>query len=109
MHVSDENRCATIEFVTYSDREIDIVVSGERCQCFDPSIFSDLGIDFKSKRLLIPKSYQHFYAGFSPIAAEVIYMAAPGAVVPDPKQIRYSRLDTSRLYPWVDDPLARAP
>lgn len=85
---------------------IDIVVGSERCQCFGPSIMSDLGLDPKQKRLLIPKSYQHFYAGFAPIAGEVIYMAAPGAVVPDPKKISYSRLDTRRLYPWVYDPLA---
>jgi microcystin degradation protein MlrC len=84
---------------------IDIVVGSERCQCFSPSIFSDLGIDPKRKRLLIPKSYQHFYSGFASIAGEIIYMAAPGAVAPDPKQIPYRRLDTSRLYPWVDDPL----
>lgn len=32
-------------------------------------------------------------------------MAAPGAVMPDPKQIAYRRLDTARLYPWVEDPL----
>jgi microcystin degradation protein MlrC len=84
---------------------IDIIVSSKRCQCFGPAIFSDLGIDPKSKRLLIPKSYQHFYGAFAPIAGEVIYMAAPGAVAPDPRQISYRRLDTSRLYPWVDDPL----
>ena len=85
---------------------IDIVVSSLRCQCFSPSIFSDLGIDPTRKRLLIPKSYQHFYGAFAPIAGKVIYMAAPGAVVPDPRQIPYRRLDTSRLYPWVEDPLA---
>jgi len=45
--------------------------------------FSDLGIDPSRKRILIPKSYQHFYAAFSAIAAEIIYMAAPGAVAPD--------------------------
>ena len=85
---------------------IDIVVSSERCPCFSPAIFSDLGIDPKRKRLLIPKSNQHFYNAFAPIAGEVIYMAAPGAVPPDPRQIRYRRLDTTRLYPWADDPLA---
>jgi microcystin degradation protein MlrC len=85
---------------------IDIVVSSERCQCFNPFIFSDLGIDPKRKRLLIPKSYQHFYDAFAPIAGEVIYMAAPGALPPDPRQISYSRLNTGRLYPWVDDSLA---
>jgi microcystin degradation protein MlrC len=84
---------------------IDIVVSSERCQCFGPSIFVDLDIDPKRKRLLIPKSAQHFYGAFAPIASEVIYMAAPGAVTPDPRRISYHQLDTSRLYPWVDDPL----
>lgn len=85
---------------------IDIVVGSERCQCFCPSIFSDLGIDPMRKRILIPKSYQHFYRGFASIAGEVIYMAAPGAVPPDPRQIPYRRLDTSLLYPWVENPLA---
>ena len=88
---------------------IDIVVSSERCQCFGPEIFSDLGIDPKRKRLLIAKSYQHFYGAFAPIAGEVIYMAAPGAVPPDPRRISYSRLDTRLLYPWADDPLAEIP
>lgn len=85
---------------------IDIVVSSERCPCFSPSIFSDLGIDPLRKRLLILKSNQHFYGAFAPIASEVIYMSAPGAVPVDPRQIPYRRLDTTRLYPWVNDPLA---
>jgi microcystin degradation protein MlrC len=85
---------------------IDIVVSSERCQCFCPSIFSDLGIDPSRKRLLIPKSVQHFYRAFAPIAGEVIYMATPGAVAPDPKLIPYHRLDKSNMYPWVENPLA---
>jgi len=84
---------------------IDVVVSSERCQCFSPSVFSDLGIDIERKRLLIPKSAQHFYGAFAPIAAEVIYMAAPGANVPDPKGLSYRRLDTGRLYPWVEVPI----
>jgi microcystin degradation protein MlrC len=84
---------------------IDIVVSSERCQCYSPAVFSDLGIDPKSKRVLIAKSVQHFHAAFSPIAAEVIYMAAPGAVPPDPRLISFRRLNTGRIYPWVDNPL----
>jgi microcystin degradation protein MlrC len=84
---------------------IDIIVSSERCQTVCPSIFSDLGIDPRSKRLLVVKSVQHFYAAFAPIAAEVIYMATAGAVAPDPRRISYRRLDVARLYPWVDDPL----
>lgn len=85
---------------------IDIVVGSKRCQCYCPSIFSDLGIDPKLKRLLIAKSTQHFYGAFAPIAGEVIYMAAPGAVAPDPKRIPYRRVDTARLYPWNEHPLS---
>ena len=86
---------------------IDILVSSKRCQCFSPSIFSDFGIDPKRKRLLIPKSTQHFYGAFAPIAGEVIYMAGPGALAPDPKQIQYRRLDTQGMYPWVENPFAQ--
>jgi len=88
---------------------IDIVAGSERCQCVCPSIFRDLGIDATCKRLLIPKSVQHFYGAFAPIAGEVIYMAAPGAVAPNPKQISFRRLDTRHMYPWVEEPLSSGP
>src|SRR5579862_7741272 len=84
---------------------IDIVVSSERCQCFSPEIFTDFDIDPKAKRLLVVKSTQHFYAGFSPIVGEVIYMSTPGAVPPDPRLIAYHRVNTSGLYPWTENPL----
>jgi microcystin degradation protein MlrC len=85
---------------------IDIVVGSERCQTYSPAIFEDLGIDPRRKAILVVKSTQHFYGAFKPIAGEVIYMSAPGAVPPDPRQIRYTRVDTSRLYPWNEDPMA---
>jgi len=84
---------------------IDIIVCGNRCQCFSPSVFSDLHIDPSAKRVLIPKSTQHFFGAFAPIAAEVIYMSAPGAVVPDPRRIDYRWLNTARLFPWNEDPI----
>jgi microcystin degradation protein MlrC len=85
---------------------IDIVVSSERCQCFSPAIFSDLGIDPTLKRVLVPKSTQHFHAAFAPLAAELLYMAGPGAVPPDPRQIGYRRVNLGNLYPWNEDPLS---
>lgn len=84
---------------------IDVVVGSERCQCLSPSIFDDLGVDVARKQVVVVKSAQHFFGAFSSIAAEVMYMAGPGAVPPDPKMIRYRNLDTTRLYPWVRDPL----
>jgi microcystin degradation protein MlrC len=86
---------------------IDIVVGNERCQCFSPSIFRDLGIDPTRKRLLVPKSYQHFQSGFAPIAGEMMYMATPGAAPPNPKLLTYRHLKTHDRFPWVEDPFAK--
>lgn len=86
---------------------IDIIVGSERCQCFSPSIFSDFGIDPSHKRLLIPKSAQHFFGSFAHIAGEIIYMAGPGAVAPDPRRLTYKKLDVTRIYPWDENPLSQ--
>ena len=84
---------------------IDIIVNSNRGQVFSPSVFSNFGIDPQSKRLLAVKSTQHFYAGFAPIADEIIYMAGPGAIPPLFTEIPYQRVDLNK-YPWVDDPFA---
>ena len=83
---------------------IDILVSSKRAQCFSPCIFSDLSINPKEKSLLVIKSAQHFYGAFAPIASEVIYMAAPGAVPPIMKQIPYQKMRTDNKYPWKQNP-----
>lgn len=93
------------DIVALSCHGVDIVVGSKRCQCFEPGIFSDLGIDATRKRLLLVKSTQHFHGAFNPVAGEIIYMSAPGAVPPDPRQIRYRQLDTNRLYPWSNEPI----
>lgn len=93
------------DVVALSCGGIDVVVGSKRCQCFDPAIFTDFGIDAVRKRLLLVKSAQHFHGTFAPIAGEIIYMSAPGAVPPDPRQISYRQLNTSRLYPWSNEPI----
>lgn len=85
-------------------RGIDIIVNSNRSQVFSPQVFSHFGIDPTAKRLLVIKSTQHFYAGFAPIAGEILYMAPPGAVAPLFTQIPYRRVDRNK-FPWVDDPL----
>ena len=84
---------------------IDIIVNSIRKQVFSPQVFSNFGIDPLQKRLLVVKSTQHFYAGLAPIASEVIYMAAPGAIAPLFRDIPYQRVDRHK-YPWVDNPFA---
>lgn len=85
---------------------IDIIVSSKRGQPMSPDVFTNFGIDATRKRILVVKSAQHFYAGFSPIASKIIYMAAPGAVAPRYTEIPFTRVDLNK-YPWVEDPFGR--
>lgn len=84
---------------------IDIVVNSQRSQVFGPTVFTHAGIDPTQKRLLIVKSTQHFYAGFAPIASEIIYMSAPGAIMPRFAEIPFKRVDKHK-FPWLDNPFA---
>ncbi len=80
---------------------VDVVVISHRTQTFSPEVFSNTGIDPTSKQILVVKSMQHFYAGFAPIAAEILYVASPGALVPDFKQLPYRKARRD-LWPLVE-------
>lgn len=82
---------------------VDVIVNDKRGQVLGPQVFSSFGLDPKSYRVLVVKSTQHFYAGFSPIASEVLYMGAPGAVAPIMTGIPLERADLHK-YPWVEAP-----
>ena len=84
---------------------IDIVVSTERSQCYSYTVFDDLGIPSRERKLLVVKSAQHFYGSFVSIAHEIIYMAGPGAVPPVVEKIKYRRMSTQDKYPWIENPL----
>ena len=101
----DPMRIACGDSVCLHCNGIDIIVGSKRVQAFSPDVFSNFGIDTRQKRMLVVKSSQHFYAGFAPIASEIVYMAAPGAVAPRFADIPFKRVDLHK-YPWVDDPFA---
>jgi microcystin degradation protein MlrC len=82
---------------------IDIVVSTLRQQVLGIEVFTAFDIDPATRRILVVKSTNHFYAAFAPIARDVLYANAPGALTLDLTRIPYRRLDTRR-FPWVDDP-----
>ena len=85
--------------------EIDVILNTNRTQTFEPDIFSNLGVDPLSKDILLIKSTNHFYAGFEPIAAEIIYVNAPSSYPSDPRTTNYTKLDRS-IWPRVEDPFA---
>ncbi len=82
---------------------IDLVLNTVRTQTFHPDAFTQLGIDPAGYDVVVVKSTQHFYAGFAPIASEVIYVAAPGSIPPDFATIPYEKF-TDAYWPRVDDP-----
>lgn len=84
---------------------IDIVVNTRRTQLLDPDAFAPLGLDPSAYRLIVVKSTQHFYAGFAPIAREVLYVTTPGGIEPDFANIRYTKR-TEPFWPRVADPFA---
>ncbi|MEM6528939.1 MAG: M81 family metallopeptidase [Chloroflexota bacterium] len=84
---------------------IDIIVNSTRSQVLGTDAFTNFGINLDEKKVIVVKSTQHFYAAFGPIASEVIYMAAPGAIAPIFTDIPYTRVDTNK-YPFVDDPFS---
>lgn len=82
---------------------IDIVLNNLRAQAFTPDVFRDLGIAPEERRLLVVKSSQHYRAAFAPIAAEVLDVAAPGAIQPDFAALPLRRVSRPR-WPFDADP-----
>jgi microcystin degradation protein MlrC len=82
---------------------IDVILNTNRTQTFEPDIFSNLGIDLMKKDLLVVKSTNHFHAGFAPIAAEIVYVAAPSSYPSNPRVTNYQKL-TRPIWPLVENP-----
>ncbi len=90
--------------VRVAGTEIDIILITSRSQTYEPDIFTNLGIDYAAKELLLIKSTNHFYAGFAPVAAEIIYVAAPTCYPTDPATTAY-RHARPDIWPRTADPL----
>jgi microcystin degradation protein MlrC len=84
---------------------IDLVLVSVRTQTFAPNAFTGLGIDLAAKRIIVVKSSQHFYNKFAPLAQQILYLAAPGALQFDTENIPYTKRDP-RYWPRVADPFA---
>ncbi len=84
---------------------ITVVCCTVRTQCFSTAGFTNVGVDPKSKSVLVVKSMQHFHASFAPIAADVLYVATPGALTPDFVSLPYTKASRAQ-WPFIDDPFA---
>ena len=82
---------------------IDLVLCSLRTQTFHPEAMAALGLDPMTLRIIVVKSIQHFHAGFSPIASEILYASSPGALSQDVSTIAYTKR-AGRYWPRDEDP-----
>lgn len=82
---------------------IDVVLNSNRAQAFSPDLFSNLGIDPRSRQVLVVKSTNHFHGAFASVAAEILYAAVDGPYPNNPRNNAYTHL-TRDIWPIVDNP-----
>lgn len=71
---------------------LDVVLASGRAQTFAPEVFTRLGVDLATKRIVVVKSSNHFHAAFAPIAAGIIHVDCGGPYPPDPARIPYTKV-----------------
>ena len=82
-----------------------LLVNSIRQQVFHPDAFEGIGCQLGGLRGVIVKSSQHFYAGFAPIAGQVLYATSPGTVDSDLANLPYTRR-ANPYWPRVENPFA---
>lgn len=71
---------------------IDVVLITKRTQALGLELFSNLGIDPLTRKILAVKSTNHFMAAYGPIAKKVIYVESDGPLARDYRKIPYTRV-----------------
>jgi len=86
-----------------AQNDLDLLICDNRCQTFHPEAFTQMGIDIMAKQVVVVKSTQHFYSGFAPIAADILYVSAPGAIPMDFANIEFDKFSDA-YWPRDEDP-----
>jgi microcystin degradation protein MlrC len=82
---------------------IEIALISNRTQALGTDLFTGLGIDLETKKLICLKSTNHFHAAFAPLASEVLYVDGGGPIPRDPAEVPYTRIKRP-IWPLDDDP-----
>jgi microcystin degradation protein MlrC len=82
---------------------IEVILNSNRAQAFSPDLFSNMGIDPLSKKMLVVKSTNHFYGAFSKITETIIYIDCGAPYPSDPKTNKYTKL-IRPIWPIVENP-----
>lgn len=100
-------RWNTGEMVCVEANGFELVLIAKRIQCFTPAAFEQAGINPAEKEILVVKSSQHFYAGFAPIAGEVIYADPKGVVTSLLETLPYHKIQRPK-WPFDEAPFGPA-
>jgi microcystin degradation protein MlrC len=76
---------------------VDCVLISLRSQALNVDLFSQLGCNLKTRKIVVVKSAQHFHASFSTIARRILYVGAPGSATPKWHELAYRK---ARLPKW---------
>lgn len=82
---------------------MDFIIHEARSQNTMPHFFESFGLDPRQYKILVVKSMQHFYSGYAPIAARIIYCAAPGTLTWDMAKIAHRKI-ARPVWPIDADP-----
>jgi microcystin degradation protein MlrC len=75
---------------------VDVVITSQRDQARGTDLFTSLGIDLETKRLIVVKSSQHFYDSYSRIAARIVYLECAGSLQLDLREYPYAHVKRPR-------------
>jgi microcystin degradation protein MlrC len=84
---------------------IQVALISKRVQALGTDLFTGVGIDLESKRMIVVKSTNHFHAAFAPLAAEVLYVDADGPIPRDPSRVPYTRVKRP-IWPLDENPFS---
>ncbi|WP_172293696.1 M81 family metallopeptidase [Pseudoruegeria sp. HB172150] len=90
--------------VRIAGTEIDVVLISSRSQTYEPTIFTNHGIDYAEKEILLVKSTNHFHAGFAPVTSRIIHVDSPSSYPTNPAKTAYQKAGAD-FWPKVADPL----
>ena len=97
--------CAAIRILrdgVSEDDAFDLVISSRRAQAGSPELFTELGVNPKTKHLIIVKSSQHFHTSFAPISKRILYAGDLGALQGRFTDIPYQNVATERYWPFSE-------
>ena len=71
---------------------VDVVLTTRRRQALGNDLFGNLGIDLATRKIVVVKSTNHFYASFAPLAKEVLYVDSNGPLPRDLRTLTFHRI-----------------